>query len=186
MMGKAFVNDPFLCYLAPNAVKRKRLTPEFVGIVVNYCALYGEVWTTATQWGAACWLPPGKTSPTLSGMIKTGMLTMPLKFGWAGFQRFLAVVNYTEALHKQFAGGPHWYLWGMGIDPAQQRKGIGSALLQPVLAQADQAGLPCYLETQNAANLSFYQKHGFAVVSDGVVPKETLQVWAMVRTPQAQ
>lgn len=39
------------------------------------------------------------------------------------------------------------YLFMLGISPAYQRQGIGSLLLQPIIKQADKAGLPCYLET---------------------------------------
>jgi GNAT superfamily N-acetyltransferase len=184
VMGRAFVHDPFLRYLAPDETQRKRLTPEFVGIVVKYCTLYGEVWTLPSVDGIACWLPPGKTSPTFGGMVRTGMLTMPLKFGWSGFQRFNAIVTYTEILHKQFASEPHWYLWGLGVEPAQQGKGLGGILLQPVLSKADAAGQPCYLETQNESNLTFYHKYGFDVVSGGTAPKSSLRVWAMLRQPR--
>jgi len=185
VMGKAFLDDPFLKDLAPDDGKRAQLTPEFVGIVVNYCSRFGEVWTLPSLDGVACWLMPGKTSPSFFGMLQTGMLTMPLKFGWAGFQRFMAVVSYTETLHKQFASEPHWYLWGLGVEPSRQGKGFGGTLLQPVLSRADAAGQPCYLETQNESNLTFYQKHGFEVVSNGVVPKSSLRVWAMVRKPKS-
>ena len=184
VMGRAFLNDPFLRYLAPDDIQRARLTPEFIGIVVKYCVLFGEVWTFPSLDGVACWLIPGKTSPSLGGMLRRGMLTMPLKFGWAGFQRFMAVVSYTETLHKQFAPEPHWYLWVLGVDPSQQGKGLGGRLLQPVLSQADGAGQPCYLETLNESNLPFYHKHGFEVASSGVVPKNSLRVWAMVRKPK--
>ncbi len=186
VMGKAFLNDPFLRYLAPDDAKRARLTPEFVGIVVKYCFLYGEVWTLGAVEGVACWLVPGKTAPSFGGMIRTGMLTMPLKFGWAGFQRFIDMVNYTEKIHKQFASEPHWYLWGLGVDPAHQGKGLGGQLMQPVLDKADGASQLCYLETQNQANLPFYQKHGFEVVSEESVPKGTLRIWAMLRKPQSK
>lgn len=186
VMGRAFLQDPFLQHLAPDDAKRARLTPEFVGIVVNYCFLYGEVWTFPALEGVACWLRPDKTSPSFAGMLRTGMLFMPLKFGWAGFQRFNEVVTYTDAVHKQCAAGPHWYLWGLGVEPSRQRKGVGGTLLYPVLSQADAAGQPCYLETQNESNLPFYQKHGFEVVSDGVVPKSNLRVWAMLRKPTLQ
>jgi ribosomal protein S18 acetylase RimI-like enzyme len=185
VMGKAFLNDPFLRYLAPDDTQRARLTPEFVAIVVRYCFLYGQVWTFPSLAGVACWLIPGKTSPSLGGMIRTGMLTMPLKFGWSGFQRFNAVISHTERLHKQFAAEPHWYLWGLGVEPSQQGRGLGSRLVQPVLSQADVAGQPCYLETQNESNLPFYQKHGFEVVSHEVVPKSSFRVWAMVRRPKS-
>jgi ribosomal protein S18 acetylase RimI-like enzyme len=185
VMGRAFFKDPFLKHLVPDDVKRARLTPEFVGIVVKYCFLYGEVWTSPSLKGVACWLLPNQTSPSFARMLRTGMLFMPLKFGWAGFQRFNDVVSYTDTLHQQFAPAPHWYLWGLGVDPSQQGKGIGGALLQPVLSRADAAGQPCYLETQNESNLPFYQKHGFTVASDGVVPKSNLRVWAMVRQPKS-
>jgi len=181
VMGKAFLNDPFLCYLVPDEQKRARVTPEFVAIVVRYCFHYGQVWTVPSVAGVACWLTPGKTSPSFWGMMRTGMLTMPLQFGWAGFQRFSGVINYTEQLHKQFAVEPHWYLWGLGVEPVQQGRGLGGQLIQPVLALADEARQPCYLETQNERNLPFYQRHGFAVMSDGVVPGSDFRVWAMVR-----
>lgn len=53
--------------------------------------------------------------------------------------------------------------------------------MQPVLAKADAAGQPCYLETQNESNLSFYSKFGFEAVNDGKSPADGLGVWAMVR-----
>ncbi|HCK65149.1 MAG TPA: hypothetical protein DHW49_02695 [Anaerolineae bacterium] len=184
VMGKSFFNDPFLKYLAPDDARRKRLTPEFVSIVVKYCFLYGEVWTLPSLDTIACWLQPGKTSPTFIGVLRTGMLTMPLKFGWAGFNRFNEAVTYTDNLHKKFANQPHWYLWGLGVDPSQQGKGLGRSVLQPVFSKADEAGQICYLETQNESNLSFYQKLGFEVADSGVVPKSSLQVWSMVRKPK--
>lgn len=183
VMGRAFRNDPFLRHLAPDDAQRARLTPEFVGIVVKYCFRYGEAWATPSLDGVACWLTPGNTSPTFGRMLRTGMLTMPLKFGRAGFGRFNGVVTYTDKVHKQSVSGPHWYLWGLGVEPSQQGKGIGGRLMQPVLSQADAANQPCYLETQNESNLTFYQEHGFEVVSDGVGPKSDLRVWAMVRKP---
>ena len=56
--------------------------------------------------------------------------------------------------------------------------------MEPVLARADAAGIPCYLETQYGRNLSFYEKYGFEVVEEGVVPNSSLRFWSMLRTPQ--
>ncbi len=181
VMGRAFRDDQLLEYLVPEDAKRARLAPSFVGKVVRYCLSYGEVYTTPAVEGVACWLPPGHSSPTFTGMLRTGLLTEPLKFGWAGFRRFMGMVSYTEKVHKQAVPGPHWYLWGLGVEPSEQGKGIGGALMQPILARAAADDLPCYLETQNESNVPFYRKHGFEVVSDGEVPKRGLRVWAMVR-----
>jgi ribosomal protein S18 acetylase RimI-like enzyme len=183
MMGRAFRDDPLLRYLVPDNDMRARLAPSFAGKVVRYCSLYGEVHTTPMLEGVACWLPPGDSAPTFTRMLRTGLLTEPLKFGWAGLRKFMDMVSYTEKVHKQAVAGPHWYLWGLGVEPSEQCKGIGGALMQPVLRRAGAEGLPCYLETQNERNLPFYERHGFEIVSDGEVPKRGLRVWAMVRAP---
>ncbi len=185
VMGRAFRDDQLLKYLVPDDVKRARLAPSFVRKVVRYCWSYGEVHTTPMLEGVACWLPPGGSAPTFTGMLRTGLLTEPLKFGWAGFRRFMDMVSYTEKVHKRAVQGPHWYLWGLGVEPSEQGKGIGGVLMQPILRRGGAEGLPCYLETENERNLPFYERHGFEVVSDGEVPKRGLRVWAMVRNPHS-
>jgi GNAT superfamily N-acetyltransferase len=51
----------------------------------------------------------------------------------------------------------------LGTDPRYQGKGIGSALLAPVLEQCDAEGLPAYLESTKERNVPFYARHGFEV-----------------------
>jgi hypothetical protein len=71
----------------------------------------------------------------------------------------------------------------VGVEPSEQGRGIGGALMQPILTRAGVEGLPCYLETQNERNLPFYERHGFEVISDGEVPKCGLRVWANETPP---
>ena len=59
---------------------------------------------------------------------------------------------------------PHWYLPMIGVDPSQQGRGIGSALLTHALAICDRDGLPAYLESSNPKNVPLYERHGFEVV----------------------
>jgi ribosomal protein S18 acetylase RimI-like enzyme len=127
-----------------------------------------------------------------------GDLTLQVRFGfrspntgaWIEGQdsqtrkEFLAVLAYMDKIHKREAPGPHWYLWALGVEPGHQGQGIGSRLIQPVLARADKDGVPCYLETQTEGNVAFYQKQGFEVVSDGWVPEQEIRVWTMLREPQ--
>ena len=53
--------------------------------------------------------------------------------------------------------GPHWYLAGIGVEPAARRQGIGGALLAPGIAAAERDGVPAVLLTNNEENLSFYE-----------------------------
>ncbi len=66
------------------------------------------------------------------------------------------------------------------FSPALQRQGIATRLLRPMLARADAAGLPCYLETENAANIGVYQRHGFHVVGEDAVSSGP-HIWATLR-----
>ena len=47
-----------------------------------------------------------------------------------------------------------------------------------MLARIDTVGLPCYLETENATNISIYQRYGFQVVADDAVP-DGPHIWAI-------
>ena len=77
-----------------------------------------------------------------------------------------------------------WYLLTLGVDPPRQGRGIGSALMRPVLTRADAEGLPCYLETEKERNVRFYGKHGFEVVAQGEGPAGGPAFWTMKREPQ--
>jgi ribosomal protein S18 acetylase RimI-like enzyme len=182
-LGRAFLNDPLITFVIADEGRRRRVTPELYGGIIRYAMLYGSAYTTAAAAGAACWLPPGRSSPTLLRMLRAGMLKVPLLLGWSSYQRLNQFEAQAERLHKRHAGKPHWYLWALGVDPAHQGTGLGSLLLRPVLARADADNTPCYLETQNPANLPFYEKHGFEVRQEQEVFKNAVTTWAMLRQP---
>ena len=78
-------------------------------------------------------------------------------------------------------GVPHWYMWGLAVDPVRQGQGIGAALLREGLRKVDGQGMPCYLETHAEQNLPFYEKEGFAVVRSEQVLGSELRFWCMLR-----
>lgn len=184
VMGKAFLNDPMWKYLVPDEARRALVVLLSMNILVRYSLLYGEIYTTPTLDGVACWLPPGESTPTFSRLVRIGIHSAPLQLGWTGFHRYTAVENYCGEVHKRTVSGMHWYLWELGVEPSCQGQGIGGMLIQPVIARADASSLPCYLETMNERNVPFYEKHGFKVVSDAEVPRHGLCVWAMLREPR--
>jgi GNAT superfamily N-acetyltransferase len=57
----------------------------------------------------------------------------------------------------------HWYLPRFSVDAAQQGRGLGGQLLKACLTVVDTSHVPSYLETPNPRNISFYERHGFAV-----------------------
>jgi ribosomal protein S18 acetylase RimI-like enzyme len=92
--------------------------------------------------------------------------------------------EFIGDIHEKIMyGRPHYYLWGLVVDPAQKRKGIGTALLGQILAKADVEKKPIYLETHDEKNVAYYQKSGFYLATTSSIPKFDIPVWCMVREP---
>lgn len=59
----------------------------------------------------------------------------------------------------------HWHLGPIGVLPAYQGKGVGSALMTRFCQEVDAFGAKAYLETDLEKNVLFYQKFGFDIVA---------------------
>ena len=183
-LGRAFYNYNLMVYAVADDKRRASGVTALYGAILSDCVRLGEVYVTPGETGAACWLPPGTPAATLVRQIRAGMLALPFRFGLSGFARLLPYDAIAQQLHHRYATQPHWYLAAIGVEPEEQGKGNGGALMQPILARADTEGLPCYLETHVEANVRLYQKHGFEIRYRSDVPGHPIPVWAMLRRPQ--
>jgi ribosomal protein S18 acetylase RimI-like enzyme len=180
VLARAFHDDPAWVWLIPDEEKRSRLLPWLFRVGFDVTA--ADVWTTSgVVRGAARWLPPGRP-PMRVGPTLRALVTTPIRLGSA-ITPFFAYGRAVEALRAEAMPEPHWYLAGIGVDPAEQRRGIGAALLQPGLAAAARGALPAVLLTNNEDNLPFYERHGFEVVREDRTPKGGPKAWAMVKRP---
>jgi len=180
VLARAFQDDPAWRWLLPEQERRRQVLPWLFRL--GFDVTSADVWATEGEVvGAARWLSPGRPPVRLSASLRALALT-PLRLGAATLP-FLAYGRAVEALRTQAAPGAHWYLAGIGVEPARQREGIGAALLQPGLRAARTAGIPAVLLTNLEANLSFYERHGFRVVLEGRTPEDGPRAWAMVAQP---
>jgi len=184
-LTEAFRGDPLYIRICPDLDDRTRSLGFLWRAVIDYCLVYGEVTTTRELSGAACWLSPGNTDFTFMRLLRTGfrLQRAVMRFRPEPRKRILAVLDHTDKIHRQVMASPHWYLMALGVAPDHRGAGIGGTLIEPVLARADAAGVPCYLETQTERNVSFYERRGFRTVHEGEAPGLGVTLWAMAREP---
>jgi GNAT superfamily N-acetyltransferase len=64
----------------------------------------------------------------------------------------------------------HYYLFILGVEPEWQGKGIGAALMRPILERCDREKLPAYLEATTPRNCELYLRNGCEVVEEIELP----------------
>ncbi len=73
---------------------------------------------------------------------------------------------------------PHVHLGPIGVTPAMQGQGIGTALMNRYLEYLKQGKSAGYLETDRAENVEFYKKFGFVVQREEVlIGTSTWYMW---------
>lgn len=184
ILARAFHTDPPLEYFVPDPARRTELLPEFFERFVRHGQIFGEVHTTPeTPEAAAIWLPPGHTDITPEGARRSGLDQLAEVLGEESFGRLSTFLARMTELHHTGMPADHWYLAFIGVEPGRQGRGIGSALMGPMLARARHDRVACYLETFLARNVPFYQRHGFEIVAEGRLPDSGLEFWTMRREP---
>lgn len=179
-MAAAFADDPVWRYLVPKRERWDRGAAKTFQADAANRLRHGHVYTFDGCPAAAVWSPPGHWKITPAELIREVPPVLRL-FGRHLFG-VLKTLRFIEQHHP--LEPPHWYLASLGTEPKSQGKGLGSALLQPVLERCDTEGLPAYLESSNEHNLAFYARQGFEPsepvdLGDGGPP-----VWPMWRTPR--
>lgn len=184
-VARAFYHYPSLMAYFPDERRRAKNLPWYMERTLLSALAYGEAWTTEDRAGVLFLLPPGHTRLTDIEYIRCGFLAAPFKIGL----RHYPVVNAceTELANTQEAllgGRPHYYLWGLVVEPAKQRSGAGSALLQQLFRQADREQMPIYLETHQFENVAYYEARGFGQIHTGKMPYQSMPYWCLLREPQ--
>lgn len=136
---------------------RERRIRALMDYSYEVCARFGTIYLADDRKACALTLCPDRKRSTAATLL----LDLKLVLRCVGLKRLPAVLQREARIKKQHPGTPFTYLWFIGVDPAAQGQGRGSALLQRVLRDSMLARRPVYLETSTAANLPLYQRAGF-------------------------
>ncbi len=171
----AFGSDPVMRWMYPDPQAYLEHYPKFVAAFGGPAFEHGTAYQADDFGGVSLWLPAGvevDPEPLVELMYSS---LAPQVIEDAG-----AMLEQMGTYHIE---EPHWYLPMIGVDPAKQGQGLGSALLRHTLARCDEEGLPAYLESSNPANVPLYERHGFEVVGK-IQAGSSPTAFPMLRAPR--
>jgi GNAT superfamily N-acetyltransferase len=169
----AFMDDPVLCWAFPDEGKRRRYGRHYFEMQARRLVPDGLTWRA--DGGGALWAGAGRWRESSLEALRLGISTF--RGLWPRGGRVSRGLLGIESRHPR---EPHLYLAVVGVRPEQQGQGLGTALLQPGLAEADRIGLPAYLESSSPRNVPLYERHGFEVTEEVRLPSGP-PVWLMWR-----
>jgi ribosomal protein S18 acetylase RimI-like enzyme len=176
----AFAADPHFDWFMRADAKREPARRAFFRTLIGPEGLAkGRIDRPANGGAAAVWMPFEWLAPVPLLAELQGLPTMLRASGLARFGRLLAIRADLDRHHPM--DRPHAYLWFLGVAPAAQGRGVGSALLRAANARNDAAGLPAYLETGTTRNVALYQRNGFKVISEHRARADAPNMWSMWR-----
>jgi GNAT superfamily N-acetyltransferase len=180
MLARAFDDDPVAEWVSPHGPTRARMLERFHASRLRHLLPHGEVWMTEDGGAAAVWAPPEQGGTTVRHELELfRAVTKPRTL--ARLPRIQKGMNQMEKEHPHEPA--HYYLAVVGTEPSMQGRGLGTAALEPVLAQCDQDGIGAYLESSKERNVDYYARFGFRTMKVLHLPKGP-DMWLMWRDPR--
>ena len=171
----AFGADPPCRWAWPDPQQYLEAFPRFVRAFGGGAFNLGTAYYYKGFSGVALWLPPGAALDQ-EALVKVIEETIANGRQGAMFSMF----EQMDAVHPREA---HWHLPLIGVDPAHQGEGIGSALLSRVLSVCDSQEVSAYLEATSPRNVALYERHGFEVVGR-IRAGDSPEILPMLRKPR--
>jgi GNAT superfamily N-acetyltransferase len=179
-LTRAFETDPAINWVIRKDGKRREAYDIFFTTNLSFCLQKGEVFHAPRYEGASLWYPFGKWKMGLLHLARIAP-SMVRALGLGGIVKGLLAMDTMEKNHPEER---HYYLDYLGVDPEHQGKGIGAALVKPVLDRCDREGCMAYLVNSNPRNFDFYSRQGFQVLREVRLGKGSPPVWPMWRKPR--
>ena len=187
VLANAFAEAPRFNYLLQGDARRQPKLTWYWGAVIRACIQSG--WTVQVVGGdarstvraVAIWEPPQQVSHSILTLVRSGLIAAPLRLGLSAYRRRRALGRLLAELDPPH---PCWYLDTIGVEPSEQRTGLGTALLSTMLLKIDEQALPSFLDTSAPNNLGYYERFGFRVTAESSLPNG-LPLWGMTRPPHS-
>lgn len=177
VLARAFHDDPVFEWLVPDPAARGRRLPAVFAAFADVFLSHDETYLAGRGAGAALWAPAGR-QPVPDDRAEALGEQLAVALGDDAER----AAQLGELLEEHHPEQPCFHLQFVGVVPEHRRRGLGSRMLEVVLQRCDATGTPAHLEATSVDNRRLYQRHGFEVVDELVLP-DGPALWPMWREP---
>lgn len=180
LVADAFVEDPPVMWVVPNESERAVTMRPLFTAVSRMGLEANRVLATDDLLGSVCYAPPEVARP-VSDEAKAEAASAVAALGEersALVRRFLTTLDEQKA---ELMAPTTWELKTLAVSPLARGRGYGVALMDAVSDDADKSEAALFLQTFRPWNVGFYERRGYRVVDERVVPDSPLTLWGMQR-----
>lgn len=180
-LAEAFYDDPQFMWIVPDDKRRLDILERaFLLFLRKIWFRQDECYTTDGVVGACVWERPGEWKIGVLPQLRMAPAMIAI-FG-RYTPRMVRAITAVESNHPTEL---HYYLPFVGVVNDWQGRGIGAALMGPILERCNRDRMPAYLEASTPRNRALYERHGFVVTEEFHLGKDSPPIWRMWREPAA-
>ncbi|HSH64266.1 MAG TPA: GNAT family N-acetyltransferase [Bacteroidia bacterium] len=162
ILCKSFDSNKSVNYVVKQDENRQRRIRNLMDYSYEICSMFGQVYLSDDKKACALTLFPDKKKTSLKSIL----LDAKMAISCVGLNRVSKVLDRDSKIKKSYPNDQILYLWFIGVNPGEQKKGIGSSLLKDIIKESAISKRPIYLETSMPENIRFYNKLGFNIYKE--------------------
>ncbi|WP_328914400.1 MULTISPECIES: GNAT family N-acetyltransferase [unclassified Streptomyces] len=177
LLDEAFFPDQVSSWVFPDEADRRRAHAGLMGAFVDAALAEGHVDMAEDGTAVALWLSvPAGHAPDPDGPAQFREAIDP------GNERVEQITRILDEAHPKDRA--HEYLMMIGVSAERRSQGVGTELMNPVLARCDREGLSAYLEASSERSRALYERLGFTYLGRTIDLPDGPHMWPMWRDPQ--
>ncbi len=162
ILVNSFADNKSVNYIIKRDERKSQRIRALMEYSFEICYLFGDILLSDDKKGCALVVLPDKKKTTLRSIL----LDVKLAISCLGLSNLKKAFEREAKIKAVQPAGMLYYLWFIGVDPANQNKGIGSSLLEHVISEGLSQNRKICLETSTLKNLPWYKEFGFTIYNE--------------------
>jgi len=180
VLGESFIDYPIFSFILPERTYREKKIKFLFTFLINLGLLSGEVLASSNKMeGISIWIDSSSKKISAIKIFWYCLIPLFLRVNPMSAFRLIKIGLLREKIRKDILKGPYFLLDIIGVSPMHQNQGHARRIIESKLEEYDDQPKPCYLETSDKENITFYEKYNFRLYYEYQL--KTLKIYGLLR-----